>query len=429
MFEVCDVAWREHNHHEDSSSFHWRELDEMFGRSKFKRGEFSKLNKVIGMFDVTDNYHSGKGAGDKTGRKATKGYRLTKKARAVKNKYLGIRVRPETELIDVMTGRVVRTPPQSIAAKDKSGRTSVWIHCKPPNVIPVDLDALIELERQAREKINSGELDLFKTDYDRMYSRLNDLGILIRRANTKVAGRGNLMQRYRESDSGRLYAQGINLQKIPRAIRAAALNGKWDYDLENCHYSIFSQLAEQYGRESKAINHYLKHKKLIREQLSSDLCLPIYEIKTCLISIIYGARNNLFPKNAIPSMIGTRKAEQLFEHEFFNALMKDVKKGREKIVDSQEVNNRGYIRNALGKPIKADVTREKVLAHLLQGIEAQALRTIMQTIPEQVILLVHDGFVSRSRVKQGDLEEAIFNETGFNLKLSGQRIQVAPDYD
>lgn len=414
MFEVCDTSWKQHAKWEDSASFNHKDLNVMFGRSRF-----GKVNKQVGMFEVTNQYYSDQGL--------TRGYKLTPNARRVKNKYLKVRQRPVTELLE-LDGKVIRNPPKSVSAKDISGRTTVWNKAKPPNVIPVDLDALIALEKQTRQTLDASSPDLFQTDHAKLARRLNDLGLLIRRANTTAAGRSNLMQRYQESDSGRLYAQGINLQKIPRVIRQAALAGCWDYDIDNCHYSIFSQLSDRYGYETKAINHYLNQKKAIREELAADLGLGVGDIKTCLISAIYGARDNLFPKNAIPTLIGG-KAEQLFKHEVWRAIYKDVLRGRGRIVDSQEVNRKGWIHNALGKPIKEDKTREKILAHLLQGIEAQALRAIVQTVPDQVLLLVHDGFVTRKRIKQSDLEAVMLRETGFNLNLSGNKIQISPDYD
>ena len=103
-----------------------------------------------------------------------------------------------------------------------------------------------------------------------------------------------LPQCYREAQSGRLYSfYHANLQNAPKAIRHALLDGQYDYDIENCHFTLFSQLSNKYGYITNAINRYLKNKTKVRESLADAIGLAdVIPIKESLLAIIYGARES-----------------------------------------------------------------------------------------------------------------------------------------
>lgn len=405
--------WSQHKNPEwdEYMTIHYKELEKKFGR-----GGFKAINEKLNIFEVTPNWDSEK--------KQTRGYKLRGNVQEIKTKFLTPRQRGTTEFSG-LDGRAIRTIPQSVAAKDAAGRTSAWNKAKPPKVVPIDTELLTRLWHT----LERGDSDLYTQGGAEDYRYMADsLGLLLRMANTDIAGRGYLMQRYEESKSGRLYATGINLQNTPRAIRKAALNGLYEYDMENCHYTLFCQLAARNSYEAKSITHYLENKGEVRGQLAEELGLEIGQVKTCLLSILYGARVNTWYKNAIPREIGEEKAGVLYKHPLFKGIHKDIKEGRLEILDRWPINNRGFLKNALGKPISSLETRAQILAHLLQGIEAKALRAVVQEIPNNVLVLMHDGFVTRKRINKKDMAQKISEATGFNLELSGERITIPADY-
>lgn len=75
--------------------------------------------------------------------------------------------------------------------------------------------------------------------------------------------------------------------------------------------------------------------------------------------------------------------------------------------------------NAFGKMIQTKQKSKKpqLLAHLLQGVEALALRTCVEAAPDDVVLLQHDGFTAKRVLDISMLEEAMRIATGFNLTL------------
>ena len=128
------------------------------------------------------------------------------------------------------------------------------------------------------------------------------------RRSTPISGRGGVMIRYTEVDSGRVYACGINMQNINRLIRFAAMRSMYDYDVENCHYSIFMQMAKRLGLECKVIEHYLRNKRGLRIQLAADVGCTVEQIKECLLAIMYGASSFEDDEKAIPSILGKNAA-------------------------------------------------------------------------------------------------------------------------
>ena len=451
MVELCDLWDRSHLKWEDSSWFDYRELDEWFGR-----GGFEKINDELGVFEVTEGWGASAkqtGGYNKSSVSYTKGYKLTEVVQDAVDRYLDLsfRQRGETELRD-LKGGLIKTLPESISSKvrhDKN-KTAIWSKGqKPPKVVPVNMDNLIRLERYYLTLVEE-QGDLFaeegRTAKDLHYN-LRELKKLLRRANTKPAGRGNLPQHYQEHRTGRIYAVGVNLQTAPRDVRNAALEGHWDYDIDNCHYTLFTQLAARYGYEAKAINHYLDNKESVREELAKEIGLTRRQVKTCLLAILYGARTNTSHRSAIPKEIAKpsryvteehkAKAERLYEHPIFKELYKDIGKGRRVILESLGCNRKGFLENAFGKGIrvqkskdgkKKPATKEQQLAHLLQGIEAKALYTVVQEISDNLLLLLmHDGFITRERIRKHDLSKLskkISEATGYKLSLLEKRVVV-----
>ena len=249
---------------------------------------------------------------------------------------------------------------------------------------------------------------------------------IIRMAHTDVAGLGRVLHRYMESDSGRLYALGgASLQNAPAVIRQAALSGRWDYDVENCHFAIAAQMAEKAGCQCVAIEHYMANKKDVRKEIAATIGISISQTKTCLLAVMYGARTTTWHENAIPQAIGD-KARALCTLPLFANIADDVARARVAILKHHKLNRQGGLVNAFGKSIKADAhTPEQRLAHLIQGVEALALRTCIERHPGEIVLVQHDGFTASNPLDVAALELAIQEATGYALTLEEK--PVRPD--
>jgi len=416
---------RQHKIYTDWMSITYQELYGKFGRNGFRA-----VNDRLGLFEVNDNY-SFAGDGGKR-QQYTKGYRLTGKAQTAKSGFLHSNIRHVSKLIGG-DGRYLRTPPKAVASKDMEGITaSKWKNTKFKSTVPMDIDALKKLRKRLKSiqkdmKAGHWNSDLFfkEETLEQVEYCLEVVAQILRLAHTDVA-EGYVIHRYVESKAGRLYAKNINLQTTPRAVKQAALHGLWEYDFENCHYSIFQQLAQQAGVDCPNIQHYLAHKRVVRDQIATEIQITVDQAKVCLIAIMYGARESVWHESAIPEAVGD-KAERLYQHPLFKGLMGEIRAGREAILAGWPDKGRTTYRNMMGKRIKKKESNEKILAHLIQGIEARMLNIVLDLYPEDILLLQHDGFAAANRLDRNLITDKISDETGFDMALDEARIQVTPE--
>ena len=423
---------REHRRLEGYISIGHRELERGFGRGGFKR-----MNEATLCFDVSPNWNWQDGRPQR--QNATKGYKLTQHVQRLKEKYLKPRKEAITRLI-YLDGKdrfhPLKSVPNAIAAKeddDDLGVTATaWRQAKPFNQVPVDLDLLRELYDHLTRMLKPEQLvqdDLFvRSDAEDIDRRIEWVGQLIRLANTDIAGRGFIIHRYAECKTGRLYASGVSLQTAPRLIRIAALHGLWDYDIENCHYAIFEQLASKYGYQPEAVRHYLVHKSAVREGIASRAGIDKKQAKMALLALMFGAKTTERPENAIPREIGLDRARALYQDAEFSAIARDVQRGRDVILRAWP-KRRTTLLNDLRKPVKLTAKAEVKMAHIIQGIEAKAIRSAISLYPNEVVLLMHDGFVTSRPIDAVAVERRMFDETGYRLELAGGVIELPADLE
>jgi hypothetical protein len=242
-------------------------------------------------------------------------------------------------------------------------------------------------------------------------------------ADTYHLPKGTAEVTYQESNSGRIYAINGFMQTACREIRAAAFQGLWDYDFSACHHSLLSQLARRVGIDTPTLDQYLRGKATIRRQIAEEIDVPLAAVKQSMIAMVYGAQRRTSPipgKKELPAILAAmgseEKARAFFAHPFVKALYDDLHQIRKPIIDAMP-RKRGYAINVLGKGIRETEPPERILAHQLQGAEATCLGAVIQTSGENLTLLMHDGFISRTRLNIDELTDAIFKSTGFLMEI------------
>lgn len=424
-------TWRySHTEHEGYMSAGYQQLEKSFGR-----GRFNAINAELGIFDVKHSRFIG--STRTAGRAYTKGYRLTEHLQKVKDDYL--RPRKDAALTELlsMDAKIMHTMPSLVASLDvkgkkakASGRTMFQQSC------PVDIGLLHGRYELLAQMIKLDDLDsddLFAREQAQEIKYQMDAACqIIRMAQTDLAGRGMVMQRYGEAESGRLYVKGAtNLQTMPREVRYFALHGLFDYDIENCHYTILNQLAERHGVITENIRHYLAHKKMVRSAMAERIGINEQQVKKVLISVIYGARKAIGlrtksgdPENAIADEIGEEKARLMFADDYFCGIYEDVRKSRNAIIKAWPVK-RGKLVNDYGKGISdLKATPSQKLSHLIQGIEIKAIMVAVSLYPNEIVLLIHDGFVATRSIDVELIERRMHEATGYRFELSGGPITI-----
>lgn len=416
---LCSAARSKRYRHlrnPDAITYHCRVRDADFGR-----GVFQKINADLGLFDVTDHWLVGK---------YTKQYRAADAALSLIEKLELSKVR----LVD-HNGRQLKTPAKDAIQQRDTGGNNRTGQGNIPAVISVDIDRLLALRTEAEQwrwylkdgypkpttRILQKRLEELPDNTARRnwisdYALIG-LTLAIMHCDTDYLPYGQTEIRYFEYPSGRLYSVGPSLQNDFRELRKAALAGHWDYDIENCHYTLCRQLAHRIGIETPAIDHYLAHKSDVRKELASITGSPVANIKQCLLALIYGARTGLSKQQAIVETIGLDAAGVLFKQPAFASLAAEVKTIRQPIIDSMP-RNRGKIVNPFGKTAPADVkTPEQALAFVVQGAEAACLHTVIRRHGADLRLLQHDGWTSAARLDTAQLEAEIAGDTGFSVSI------------
>jgi hypothetical protein len=426
---------RKHPHFAGAMSFGYQELDEWFGRDQFE-----VVNARLAFFTVSEDWHYKLPGSVRTDDNYTKGYWFTETVQAIRDKYLNRNWRAATRLLFIEGQRLkaqktLSAPFSSTDTLGKAARISQAAkEAKELRHVPVNLEKLQQLRKWLASKRKEWEAGRAPDDLVTKYpqreviERMHELvSQVIRMAKTDVAGHGYIAQQYTESPSGRLYANHVNLQNASGLIKEAALAGLWEYDFSNCHFDIIRQMAARYGYQCTAIAGYLHNKKPTRQAIADQARISISDVKVCLLAVMYGAKASTWHENAIPQQIGSDAADRLYRVELFKGILDDVTKAREVILKNWPRTANGSLTNAYGKAISGKDTKAQKLAHLIQGVEAKALMTVIELHPNDLVLLQHDGFVATRRLYIPNIIDGVFQATGYQLELEESRIQINPD--
>lgn len=424
-------------HVRQGSRFGWQELDEKFGRNKFKL-----INDRLGLFHIEKD-HIGREDWSKTeGR--TKSYMLTSKVSDLRHKWLSRGYYRTTELL-TEDGDVIRNMPMQAVYAKRITDTGVevtregWHEAYVEPAVPINDSKLKLLAVRINQMLYAHEFGIFQGELFHpkpapayLEYLLQEIRMHLAHANNTIQ-KGHIIHRYAQSKSGRLYAEGLNLQNASRPVRQAALHGFYDYDIENCHYSILAQMAQGYGYNCTAINDYLAHKKAVRVSLADEFGVSVGQVKQALIALIYGAVFAKRPKDALPDILGgVEIAKRFYDNSPFLKLRDDIKGARSAILKGQTVsrqtikNIRGMTINTVGEDGKKTPARQ-LLAHLLQGVESLALECAHRLHPDSIVLLQHDGWTSTKPLDTKALEKAIFDGTGYRLEVVSEVINCRLD--
>ena len=448
--ELAHMIWmdamkvREHIAVEDATSYTYQELYKRFGRSP--------TDGFMAVNAATDAFFVGPWSFDNG---TTKSYQLAPMYKEIKRLYVKREGRKVTtgsgistgDFID-MQGRRIASLPGAIAGKREDGSTiKLWGGVELTQAVPVNLWKLEELYKQtwrdikrAKEKQLTGNLfgSAIELDLGKLELRAEWAATLLVLANTNLGGQGWLPMRYREAQSGRLYAMDDNLQNCPKEVRMAALDGAIDYDISNCHYTLLAQLAASDDIECPAIQNYLKNKTAIRNRIADHLQVDTVRVKTCLLALIYGAKMAAHKTPgkgrdpAIYKALGAEKGAMLLAMPEFVDLAEEVRRVGNKVLENWPVRS-GSLINDAGCGIKQSEQKKQKLSHLLQGAEALILKTAVEYLeakqPGNVILLQHDGFTARKKIDISALRVHIEEQTGFVVEWDVDRIQPSADRD
>lgn len=313
----------------------------------------------------------------------------------------------------------------SMAAPAKSGdgnRQTKWKDAKPEKFIPINVVAL----RSYREELVFARMErplVAKAgEWIRRQVRSIDIALKV---SQNARHPGCFPIKYREGSTGRINAQGHSLQSMPGLVRSAALAGGWDYDISTCQWTILAQMASRFGINCPLTDAYIADKRTLRRKVSEGAGISLDEAKTCITALLFGAvvqqsekAMRLHPGDLVKD-IKVQAALRLSKQPDFMALYAEIRRVGDAIVKAWPRNN-GRVFNDL----HIKYSSGSKLAHLLQGAEAAALRAVVTQHQSNILLCVHDGWVTRERLDVDVLAGQIETTTGYRLRIESSRLEV-----
>lgn len=130
-------------------------------------------------------------------------------------------------------------------------------------------------------------------------------------------------ERWEQADCGRIYGQGYSLQRMPKAVRHAALGVCHKYDFKACAFALMAGLAHEINPTLLvgATLDYIKNRQKIRQRIAKQLGIEESLVKQIFTAIGFGAELKNNQHNAIRGALAKAARQQ---HDPNARLDKDV---------------------------------------------------------------------------------------------------------
>lgn len=283
--------------------------------------------------------------------------------------------------------------------------------------VEIDQTSLRAYMQDAHDRLNRlRQVSLPSTRQSAKIKRItHNLNAAIVIHNCSRVNNNRLIQIRSESDYGRTYYTGVNLQNTSRMVREAALGSGYAYDLESSVFawklSLFREISTLSMPETLE---YLDHKQAIRERLAvvcfdndSDYYVDI--IKQAMAAIGFGAKLALHGYTNTQSKYQARALEKIVSNQTCREKFIQDAWIKSFYQEQQEMNQLilAYCRRNGYEEQWQDIDGiydsahrirvDNVIAYLYQQAESQIMRDIHSELKEKPLLQVHDGFYTRNK--------------------------------
>ncbi|RRO11073.1 hypothetical protein [Pectobacterium aquaticum] len=278
--------------------------------------------------------------------------------------------------------------------------TGVWNNLEP---LEINLDALLAYHRKHPTKKN--KIFIFN-----FLSRLAETGVdLVKESPLTVSYRQSYKTAY---IGGRSFEIGTGFQSLPSGMKWACLARGHNYDIKGCQFEILRHELLSIGISAKSLEvletSYICRVLRVAEELVKQFRFSsVFNAGFVTLSLKSSTRRLLNRE------LGQVEAERVLKQ--WKRLLKPLRRDLALLLDHYEgtakTNRYGKcVINAVGQPFnitykdvaarkrwKSDVMRRKLLSHMLQGLESQAVYDYVAS-HKGVCALEHDGFVSYKEV-------------------------------
>ena len=236
---------------------------------------------------------------------------------------------------------------------------------------------------------------------------------------------GYLPQIVSESEYGRRYYTGLNLQNTKKILREAALGRHWSVDVSNSVYQWKYNLAKSIDPEFKMPHtlDYLDRKHKIRETVAQEVYgntseRSISTIKECLTAIGFGAmlKESGYGTSVYRILGNEDRYHEFSNNQFIKNFYQEQEQANQLVFESVKKIWPQEKRAAVSD--RRGLNRNKIIAMLYQTHERMLLDGLYAQMPElDIMLKIHDGFAVRT----------LTNQQRINIKMYFAQNQVSCD--
>lgn len=293
------------------------------------------------------------------------------------------------------------------------------------DAVPIDISSLEQFCRDNRQRRQSGRCaDALAQELDENYRQAQRILLAAQCFD------GELRQIIHESEFGRRYYQGPNLQTTSRLVRHAALGDCHEYDIES---SVFAWKMSYVQRICHRVNEtismpatleYLDHKRAIRQRLAatvfdddSDWCVDI--IKQFITALGFGAvqreqgyvTDRGYQVPALNRIIKSRSRLRLaLSDTWVNEFVQEQEKMNRIIVGFGEIyGDDAAWRTVPGLTDAAGRLKPRsVVSYLYQHAEREIMDWVsQQCLDREILLRVHDCIYTRRPLNRREVREGL----------------------
>lgn len=183
---------------------------------------------------------------------------------------------------------------------------------------------------------------------------------------------------------------------------------KYEFDIRTAAHTLILQYARQLGHTTPTptLDHYILHKKTIREELSQELGVDTATVKRILTGILQGASLSPWHTNKIFAEVNYRRdvLERARLNGFINNYTSEVRSLWRYIKQQRGVTERmsGRVKSAIYRELESSV-RTSIQKYLNKH--------------KNTHFFEHDGWTCREMPDVAELIATVRRTTGFNIEL------------
>jgi hypothetical protein len=244
-----------------------------------------------------------------------------------------------------------------------------------------------------------------------------------------------IKERWEIADCGRIYGQGYSLQRMPKAVRHAALGVCHKYDFKASAFALMAGLAQAIDPNLRvsAILDYVKNRQAIRQRIARELNIEEDLVKTIFTALGFGAELKNNPYNAIRGALakaarirhdprvrlprdvynhlGADEFQRLVKNQTFAYIYEELQQVNKTIIayfNTHElmIGDRTY-QPVDPKTGKRRTERQK-LAWIYQALESQAMLRFVDLAEQEALLTTHDCVYFKQKLPASTLVDATY---------------------